>query len=139
VKEKMTKKWEMDSLVGEKTRLDGKMRSEKSVRIDGELFGNIECEEVVIIGKKGIATSDIKAKEVILEGIVNGSVITEKLVIKATGKLIGDTNVKSLIVEEGGKLFGRSAMLEYDHQSAEAEDNQNNEQQNYQEENNDEA
>jgi cytoskeletal protein CcmA (bactofilin family) len=100
-----------DTLIGEGTVFEGRIKSEASVCIEGQITGDIDCTGDVIIGENGVAKSNITGRDVTIGGTVHGNVTTKgKLVIAATGKLYGNTNGNSLIIEEGGVFWGTSKM-----------------------------
>lgn len=100
-----------DTLIGEGTTFEGRIKSEASIRIEGGITGDIECAGDVIIGERGVVKSNISARDVILAGNVNGNVITSgKLTITSTGSLQGNISAASFIIEEGGLFQGNSKM-----------------------------
>ncbi|REE90572.1 cytoskeletal protein CcmA (bactofilin family) [Paenibacillus taihuensis] len=100
-----------DTFIGEGTIVEGTVRSAGSLRLEGQLRGDISCEGDVILGESGFAVSNITANNVVLAGQVNGNVtITGKLTIMSTGKLYGNMTAAALTIEEGGLLQGSSAM-----------------------------
>lgn len=100
-----------DTLIGEGTHFEGKIRSEAGIRIEGHLTGDIECTGDVTIGENGSARSNIRARHVILAGQVTGNVSASgKLTIKATGKLQGNLTAQELSIEAGGIFQGSSKM-----------------------------
>ncbi|WP_123039274.1 bactofilin family protein [Cohnella candidum] len=100
-----------DTLIGEGTHFEGKIRSEAGIRIEGHLTGDIECTGDVTIGENGSARSNVRARHVILAGQVTGNVIASgKLTIKATGKLLGNLTAQELSIESGGIFQGSSKM-----------------------------
>jgi cytoskeletal protein CcmA (bactofilin family) len=100
-----------DTLIGEGTVFEGHIKSEASIRVEGRITGDIVCKGDVTIGDKGNASSNISARNVIIAGIVRGNVSTsEKLTITSTGKLHGNTNSKSFIIDDGGTFMGTSKM-----------------------------
>jgi cytoskeletal protein CcmA (bactofilin family) len=100
-----------DTLIGEGTHFEGKIKSEAGIRIEGHLTGDIECTGDVTIGENGSASSHIRARHVILAGQVTGNVnASGKLTIKATGKLNGNLSAQELSIEAGGVFQGSSKM-----------------------------
>ncbi|WP_019636047.1 bactofilin family protein [Paenibacillus fonticola] len=100
-----------DTLVGEGSSFEGNMKSDASIRIEGQVTGDIECKGDVIIGEKGQVKSKITARNVIIAGTVTGDVETKnKLSITSTGKLYGNITVTSLSIEEGSVFEGSSRM-----------------------------
>ena len=100
-----------DTLIGEGTTFEGRIKSEASIRIEGGITGDIECAGDVIIGEHGIVKSNITARDVVLAGSVQGNIITKgKLTITSTGSLQGNISSASIIIEEGGLFQGNSKM-----------------------------
>jgi cytoskeletal protein CcmA (bactofilin family) len=100
-----------DTLIGEGTTFEGNIKSEASIRVEGNITGDIVCKGDVTIGDNGDAKSSISARNVIIAGIVRGNVTTtEKLTITSTGKLHGNTSSKTLIIDDGGVFLGNSKM-----------------------------
>lgn len=100
-----------DTLIGEGTVFEGRIKSEAGIRIEGQLTGDIECTGDVIVSEKGVLHSNITAREVIIAGTVTGNITTQsKLSISATGKLTGNISAYTFIIEEGGQFQGTSTM-----------------------------
>ncbi|WP_219835320.1 polymer-forming cytoskeletal protein [Paenibacillus sp. R14(2021)] len=100
-----------DTFIGEGTIVEGPIRSSGSVRLEGQLRGDIFCEGDVTLGESAFAVSNITARNVYLAGQVTGNVrISGKLMITSSGKLYGDMDAATFVVEEGGVFQGNSAM-----------------------------
>ncbi|NEW07027.1 polymer-forming cytoskeletal protein [Paenibacillus sp. SYP-B3998] len=100
-----------DTLVGERTSFEGRIRSEASIRVEGRITGDIECLGDVIIGEHGSVESNISAGNIVLAGNVQGNLVTKgHLTITSTGSLQGNINAASFIIEEGGLFQGNSQM-----------------------------
>jgi cytoskeletal protein CcmA (bactofilin family) len=101
----------VDTTIGEGTNLEGSVKSEASINVEGQVSGNIEGEGTITIGQKGSVRSNISAPEVIIVGTVHGNVKTAKsLTIASTGQLHGDSDASSLTIDEGGLFLGTSKM-----------------------------
>lgn len=101
-----------DTLIGQGTSFEGKLTSEAPIRIEGECFGDIDCQSEVIIGECGVANSNITAREVIVSGKVYGDVATGgRLTITASGQLYGNIAAQTLLIQDGG-LFSGSCRME---------------------------
>ncbi len=100
-----------DTVIGEGTVFEGKIKSKASLRIEGQIIGDIECLGDVIIGEKGLAKSNIQARNVTIAGNVQGNINTKGVLsIMANGKLNGNTSAHSLVIAEGGIFQGASKM-----------------------------
>jgi cytoskeletal protein CcmA (bactofilin family) len=100
-----------DTLIGEGSIFEGKIKSEASLRVEGQMVGDIECGGDVTIGEGGKATSNITARNVVIAGVVHGNVATSgTLTLTNTGKLFGNTAAHSLTIVEGAVFQGTSQM-----------------------------
>lgn len=110
-KKKKTDLNQTDTLIGEETAMEGELRSQTSIRIEGKFTGNITCEGDCIIGENGHAESNVRARNISIAGEVRGHMkAQETLTILSTGVLIGDCQAAKLIIEEGGLFNGKSSM-----------------------------
>ncbi|MCI3922610.1 polymer-forming cytoskeletal protein [Paenibacillus sp. TRM 82003] len=100
-----------DTLIGEGSVFEGKIKSEASLRVEGQMIGDIECGGDVTIGEGGKAKSNITARNVVIAGTVHGNVTTRgTLTLTGTGKLFGNTSAPSLVISEGAVFQGMSRM-----------------------------
>ena len=79
----------------------GRIESDVFVRIDGHIKGDVIVAEGLIIGENGMIEGNIKAKEIVVFGTVNGSVTADSVDIKSTGNILGELHTNSLQVETG--------------------------------------
>jgi len=78
-----------------------------SLRIECMLEGTIHSEGEVTVAPSGIVKGTIHAKHLIVSGRAKGTFkITDCLEIHSTGWVDGDTEVGTLLVDEGGILQG---------------------------------
>lgn len=100
-----------DTLIGEKSVVEGNIISKASLRVEGKIVGDINCEGDVVIGKNAEARSNITARNVINAGTIIGTVKTRSmLTITSSGKLHGDIHVKAFTMAEGGVFIGACTM-----------------------------
>ena len=91
--------------------IDGKIRINGSVRIDGKLKGEVEATEAVIVGETGIIEGDIKSKEINISGKCTGGITAENSVLlHASAEIDGDIKCKKLVVDEGVTIDGNITM-----------------------------
>jgi cytoskeletal protein CcmA (bactofilin family) len=89
----------------------GDLRGKGGVRIEGTLEGEIAVRGIVIIGETGRVTcKTFKAGTIIVAGSVNAEIVSEKLEIRATGRVYGDVTTQSFSTEEGAFLRGKVTM-----------------------------
>jgi cytoskeletal protein CcmA (bactofilin family) len=105
------------SLISEGVRIEGKIRFSGPVQIDGTAIGDIVSEETFTIGKTGNVKSNIKTKNAVISGKLDGDLTASGLVeITSTGVFSGNLIQESpmLKIEKGGIFKGRSIIEEKD-------------------------
>lgn len=103
----------VNSIIGEGTKFRGDFELNGLLRIDGAFEGEIVSEGKVLVGRHGSAMANrIKAKTVIIGGIVEGNITaSQKVTILSTGQITGDIETPRLIAEEGVVMNGRIQVL----------------------------
>ena len=97
--------------LGQGSRVEGKLTFEGSVRIDGQVEGEISAQDTVIIGEGAEVTAQINASAVVVHGRVNGDITARKRVeLKAPATLLGNISTPSLIIHEGVVFEGHCTM-----------------------------
>lgn len=97
--------------LGKGSRVEGKLSFEGSVRIDGQVDGEIQAQEAVIIGESAVLNAQISAGTVILTGKLTGDVIARKRVeLRAPARLLGNITTPCLVIHEGVVFEGRCSM-----------------------------
>ncbi len=76
--------------------------------IDGEFEGSIKSKKLVTIGKSGKVRGEIHTHHLVVQGLVEGSVDSNKLEIMASGKVLGSILSGELIIEAKGHFEGES-------------------------------
>lgn len=91
--------------------LEGKIKSNGNLRIDGTVNGNINANGNVTVGENGEVNGEINANVIVLGGKIVGTVSAkEKVVLESTTNLKGDIVTRILVVEEGAVFDGSSKM-----------------------------
>lgn len=108
----------ISSVLGESTRLDGKLVFSGTMRVDGRVEGEIVSEQqkgvhsTLIVGEKARINGDIKVDTVINSGKIVGNVTAvQRVAIHDPGQLIGDVETSELTVEDGVIFNGRCNMV----------------------------
>lgn len=94
------------SIISDNAKLKGNIVSEGIVHIDGQLSGDIECEELVI-GIKGQIKGKVNTKRFFVYGVFDGVADVDSLFIAKTAKLKGDVCHNSIAIEPGAYIDGR--------------------------------
>jgi len=98
----------VNSIIGNGSEFKGEFKINGLLRIDGKFQGTIETEGKVLIGQTGEALTDIKARNVVVGGLVKGNILaTERVTFLSSGKIIGNIITPSIIMEEGVTFEGK--------------------------------
>lgn len=101
------------NLVSSGTVVEGKIRSQGSVRIDGKVVGDITTGESLAVGMNGEVEGNIVAKNVTIGGKVRGSIsASDKVVFEGKSVVRGDVKAVRLVVDEGSMFDGRVSMAD---------------------------
>ena len=91
------------------TVIDGTIRANNSVSVDGKIKGKLICKNTLTVGINGEIEGDVEAKNAIIGGKIVGKIrVTEKLVLEAKSVLIGDLKASKLFIDEGAVFEGTS-------------------------------
>jgi len=102
---------QVDTIIGKETQFKGTISTKGTVRIDGHFEGDVSAGCDVIIGETGKVNAQIKARNALLAGLVNGNLdVSDKLELLPTAKLSGDIKAGVLIVGEGAVYRGACEM-----------------------------
>jgi cytoskeletal protein CcmA (bactofilin family) len=101
----------LQSYIGKTIQINGDLKLDEDVTIEGNIKGKVESNGSVTIGRQGYINGEIKAKEVIIQGKVEGDITaTVKVLIFAEGEFTGEMNAKKLIIKEGAIFNGNVNM-----------------------------
>ena len=93
------------SLVSAAVSVDGTLRSDGDMQIDGCVKGDVHCVRLVI-GKTGSITGEIFAEEVTIRGRSDGLIRAHKVNLRSASKVSGDILHRSLSIELGASFEG---------------------------------
>ena len=101
------------TIISNGVKIEGKVTSTGSLRVDGSLQGDLNARGNVTVGEQGNINGAIVANIVTIGGKVVGTVnAKEKLVLESKCVLKGDIITKVLMIEAGAKFDGKSSMGE---------------------------
>ncbi|MDQ0338805.1 cytoskeletal protein CcmA (bactofilin family) [Caldalkalibacillus uzonensis] len=101
----------VNTLIGKGTRLEGKIVSSSSLRLDGELVGEIQTEGNITLGKEGNVHGNLYAKNITIEGRIEGNLCAKKhIYLSSSAQVLGDITAESLEMEKGATFNGKSTM-----------------------------
>lgn len=81
-------------------------RGSRPVELTGYHAGDVVEGRTVRLVPGASAAGDIRAPEVIVEGLLYGCILAETVLVAAGGQVVGDVCATSVTIEEGGRISG---------------------------------
>lgn len=101
---------EINAYLGRGSRVSGKLNFDGTVRVDGQVEGEISANEL-IVGERAIVTAQINGQTIVIRGKVTGDINARKRVeIRSPGKLYGNIVTPSLVIHDGVIFEGHCSM-----------------------------
>ena len=98
------------TIVGATAKLEGNVVSAGSLRIDGQVKGQINADGDVTLSPQSQVEADIRAQNVSVAGRFKGNILVKgKAHLARGGRIEGNITSKALVVEEGGTSTGRAS------------------------------
>jgi len=99
------------SIIAPSTKFKGTLSGSDSVLIAGHLKGEIKCESLVRIDREGRIQGTITSPYVIVEGQINGDIMSaEHVELRAGARIVGNINTVKIVMAEGCILQGEIQM-----------------------------
>ena len=91
--------------------MQGTIRSEHSIRIQGAAQGEVESKRAVYVEEGARVNAKVTAAEITVSGSVDGQIFsTGRVEIQPTGHVTGEINAASLVMQEGAYFDGQMKM-----------------------------
>lgn len=100
----------VETVLGKSLKIEGNIKSDAGMRIDGEVQGSIECAGDVVIGQSAKVEASVSAKCVVVAGQVIGNITAEKVELAKTAAVKGDIQCSELSIEAGAAFSGKTLM-----------------------------
>ncbi|HZW21820.1 polymer-forming cytoskeletal protein [Noviherbaspirillum sp.] len=102
----------IDSLIGISTKIEGNVRFQGGLRIDGQVKGNVigEGEEpcMLVISEHAKVEGEVRAAHVVVNGEIVGPVYSSELLeLQPRARITGDVNYKALEMHGGALVAGK--------------------------------
>jgi cytoskeletal protein CcmA (bactofilin family) len=101
------------SLIAQGTRIEGNMKFTEGLRVDGEVYGDIQAvgEEngsLLVISEASVVQGAIQADHVIINGTVRGPVHARELLeLQPKARIEGDVSYIALEMHQGATISGQ--------------------------------
>ncbi|MDE6950295.1 MAG: polymer-forming cytoskeletal protein [Lachnospiraceae bacterium] len=101
------------SIIGADMIVEGNIRAKETVRVEGNVTGDVETEGTVTISSTAHIKGNIKGSCIVIGGILEGDLVCSgKTEVISTGKVFGNMHTRSLIVDENAVFQGQCVMNE---------------------------
>lgn len=102
----------IDSLIGAGTRIEGNIVFKGGLRVDGEVRGNISCENdqqgTLVISERASVEGEVTVGHVVIIGTVIGPVCaSESLELLPAARVTGDVEYHQIEMQQGAVIQGR--------------------------------
>jgi cytoskeletal protein CcmA (bactofilin family) len=99
------------NIIGHGTVIEGEVRSNGDIRIDGVVKGSVTTKAKLVIGTSGMVEGDVNCQNADITGTIKGkTVVGEMLLLKSNGRINGDIHTSKLVVEVGASFTGNCNM-----------------------------
>jgi cytoskeletal protein CcmA (bactofilin family) len=93
------------------TVVKGDVKSEKDIRVEGTIEGNLTCDARLVIGPNGFIKGVVTCRDAVIEGKIEGDIyVTDLLNLRKSAQLVGQISTNKLIIEPGATFKGTSKM-----------------------------
>lgn len=85
----------------------GAIRTGEGLTIAGRVQGRVDAEGLVVVEAGAIVEGDVRARELIVRGVVVGDIATvDGLEVTANGQILGAITTRRLLLRTGGRISG---------------------------------
>ncbi len=99
------------TIIGVGAVFDGDLFAPETIRVDGTINGNCNCDQNFVLGTEGVIKGNISAQNVTISGKVDGDINARgKLELFSTGKIRGNITARSLVIDEDAYFDGKCVM-----------------------------
>ena len=101
------------SLIAQGTRIEGNMKFTEGLRVDGEVYGDIQASpeekgSLLVISEASVVQGAIQADHVIINGTVRGPVHARELLeLQPKARIEGDVSYIALEMHQGATISGQ--------------------------------
>ncbi len=95
------------TITGQTAKLQGKFEIADSFHVECEVGGELIVDGQLVIGEKGVVNADVRTVDATVQGVYEGNMIaTGTVEITATGRVTGNIETDSLVINKGGFFNG---------------------------------
>lgn len=84
------------------TSIEGSIKADNDIRIDGQLIGKLHCKGKLIIGPTGTIDGEVFCTNAVIEGAFKGKINVEEILsVRESARIEGDIKTDKLTVQAG--------------------------------------
>ena len=101
------------SLIAQGTRIEGNMKFSEGLRVDGEVYGDVQATvendgSLLVISEAAIVQGAVQADHVIINGTVRGPVLARELLeLQPKARIEGEVSYVALEMHQGATISGQ--------------------------------
>ncbi len=99
------------SLIAKGSQIDGHLRFDAGLRVDGDIIGNVSADDthpsILVISETAYIRGEARADHIVINGTVHGPVHARELLeLQPKAKIQGDVHYKALEMHQGASIAG---------------------------------
>ena len=99
------------SVIDHHSSFDGTFRSDRDLRIEGEVKGTIDCQGTLFVAEGATVTAKVEAENITVAGDLNGDIRCRgRLQMMPSGRVRGKIFTETLVINEGAYYEGQLEM-----------------------------
>ena len=93
--------------IGKAMRVRGEIYCDEELYLDGDVEGTLEVRDRLTIGPNGKVKANVKAKELVVGGSIQGDVdAVNRVAIMKGASIVGDVKTAGIVIEDGAYFKG---------------------------------
>jgi cytoskeletal protein CcmA (bactofilin family) len=101
----------MANVIGSSIVIDGEISGDEDLVVQGTVKGKITLKESLFVENSGVVEADIQTRNVEISGSVVGNIrASDKVEIKADGRMVGDIKSPRILIADGATFKGNVDM-----------------------------
>jgi len=107
------KSGDLNTIIGKGSAVDGTLKVQSSLRVDGRIKGQVSTTDSLVIGKDGEIEGEIRVKNAIVGGKIKGKIFASgKVVLESKSSFYGELKTSKLVIDEGAIFEGVCSMTD---------------------------
>jgi cytoskeletal protein CcmA (bactofilin family) len=98
------------TIIADDCSIVGGITTGSDVVVNGKFEGIISSKQAVTVGENGELYGDIKCETIVIGGLVDGVIEANMIHILSTGKVVGQLTYSKITVEENGFFDGKTTL-----------------------------